>query len=179
MLDLRGNDVPGVRDKPATFSSFDGTRLVVNRPSDKCIHGSKNSVIVGFSAAAGKDDFLRPGADQCSDLFAGGFDGGASVLAGGVDGRGVSELGGEIGKHGVENLRVDGGRGVVIEIDAVHRAVLRILRVTGNLRRGYGAYPSSQRGVFFVSAGSKGFEILSLVAVDFAKVSKGRHGGGP
>src|SRR5690348_3847855 len=171
MLDLRGDDVPGVRDKPAAFSSFDGTRLVVYRPSDECIHGSKNGVIVGFSAAAGKDDFLRLGADQSSDLFAGGFDCCASALAGGVDGRGVGELGGEIGKHGVENLGVDGGRGVVIEIDAVHRAVLRILRVTGNLRRGYGAYPPSQHGVFFVSAGSEGFEMLSLVSVDSARVS--------
>ena len=46
-----------------------------------------------------------------------------------VDGGGVGEVGGEIGKHGVENLGLDGRRGVVIEVDAAHVAVLSILRV--------------------------------------------------
>jgi hypothetical protein len=60
-------------------------------------------------------------------LFAGGFDGRASALTGGVDRGGVGKIGREIGEHGVEDLRFDGSRGVVIEIDAVHGAALRIL----------------------------------------------------
>ena len=91
------------------------------------VDDAEDGVVVGFSAAAGEDDFLGSGADEGGDLFAGGFDGGAGALAGGVDGGGVGEIGGEIGKHGVEDLRVDGRRGVVIEVDAVHGAVLSIL----------------------------------------------------
>jgi hypothetical protein len=91
------------------------------------VEDAEDGVVVGFGAAAGEDDFLGAGANESGDLFAGGFDGGASALAGSVDRRGVGEVGGEIGKHGVEDLRVDGCRGVIIEIDAVHRAALRIL----------------------------------------------------
>ena len=81
---------------------------------------AENGVVVGFGAAAGEDDFLRAGADQGGDLFAGGFDGGAGLLAEGVDGGGVAVIAREIGKHGVENFGVDGRGGVVIEVDAVH-----------------------------------------------------------
>ena len=89
---------------------------------------AEDGVIVGFGAAAGEDDFLRLSADECSHLFAGGFDGGAGALAGRVDRGGVGEVGGEIGEHGVEDLGVDGRRGVVIEVDVVHGLCLSILR---------------------------------------------------
>ena len=91
------------------------------------IDDAEDGVIVGFSAPAGEDDFLGFGADEGGDLLAGGLDGGAGVLAEGVDGGGIGEVSGEIGKHGVEDLWVDGRRGVVIEVDAVHCAVLSIL----------------------------------------------------
>ena len=91
------------------------------------IEDAEDGVVVGFGAAAGEDDFLGMCADESGDLFTGGFNGGASALAGSVDRGGVAKVGGEIGEHGVENLRVDGGRGVVIEVDAVHGTVLRIL----------------------------------------------------
>src|SRR5271154_1795357 len=91
----------------------------------------ENRVIVGFCAAAGEDDFLGLCADQCGDLFAGGFDGGACALAWGMDGGGVSKVGGEVGKHGVEDFGVDGGGGVVIDIDAVHGAASMILEALG------------------------------------------------
>ncbi len=81
---------------------------------------AKNGVIVGFGAAAGEDDFLGTCADEGGDLFARGFDGGAGALAGRVDRGGVAKIGGEIGEHRVENFRLDGGRGVVIEVDAGH-----------------------------------------------------------
>jgi len=89
---------------------------------------SEDGMVVGFGAAAGEDDFRGTRADEGGDLFAGGFDGGACALAGRVDRGGVGEIGGEIGEHGVEDLGIDGRRGVVIEVDAVHGAILRIQR---------------------------------------------------
>jgi hypothetical protein len=83
-------------------------------------NNTEDGVIVGFGAAAREDDFLRTGADETGDLFASGFDRSASALAGRVDGSGVAELGGKIGQHGVEDGGLDGGGGVVIEIDARH-----------------------------------------------------------
>ncbi len=83
-------------------------------------------MVVGFGATAGKDDFLGSGADQGGDLFAGRFDGGAGFLAGRVDRGSVGEFRGEIGQHGVKHSRLDGGGGVEIEVDAVHKATHRI-----------------------------------------------------
>jgi hypothetical protein len=71
-------------------------------------------VIVGFGTAAGKDYFLGASAEEHSNLFARSFDRGARALAGCVDGCSVTEIGGEIGEHGVEDCRFDGGGGVVI-----------------------------------------------------------------
>src|SRR5271163_1981203 len=93
---------------------------------------SEDGMVVGFGAAAGEDDFLGAGADEGGDLFAGGFDGGAGTLAGGVDGGGVGEFAREIGEHGVEDGGLDGGGGVVIEVDAVHGAIHRILPAGGS-----------------------------------------------
>ena len=95
---------------------------------------TEDGVVVGFGAATGEDDFLRAGADQGGDLFAGGFDGGAGLLAKGVDGGGVAVLAGEIGKHGVEDFGIDGGGGVVIEVDAVHGAAFSIGRASTRAR---------------------------------------------
>ena len=89
VFDLRGDDV------------FGRACGIANDTEDR--------VIVGFGAAAGEDDFLRASADQESDLFAGGFYSGAGALARGVDGGGVAELGGKIGKHGVEDGGFDHG----------------------------------------------------------------------
>lgn len=73
-------------------------------------------MVVRFGAAASEDDFLGLAADEGGDLFAGGFDDCARALAGGVDGGGVGVVGGQVGKHGVEDRGVDGGSGVEIEI---------------------------------------------------------------
>src|SRR5260370_19009822 len=88
-------------------------------------------MIVGFGAATGENYFRGGGVEECGNLFASGFDGGAGGLAEGVNGRGVAEVGGEVGKHGVEDRGIDGGGGVVIEVDAVHTAINRIL-LAGN-----------------------------------------------
>jgi|SRR5271167_452718 len=92
------------------------------------VEDAEDGVVVGFGAAAGEDDFLGASANESGDLFAGGFDGGAGTLARGVDRGGIRKIRGKIGEHGVEDLGLDGRRGVVIEIDAVHGAVLSILR---------------------------------------------------
>ena len=84
-------------------------------------------MIVGFGAAAGEEDLLWAGAEERGDLFASRFDRGASLLAERVNGRSVAELRREIGQHGVEDFGLDGRGGVVIEVDAVHGAVYRIL----------------------------------------------------
>ena len=60
-------------------------------------------------------------------MLAGGLDGSPGPLAEGVDGGGVAKFGREIGKHGVEHLRLDRGGGVVIEIDALHGFVLTMI----------------------------------------------------
>jgi len=44
-----------------------------------------------------------------------------------VDGGGIAEFGREVGQHGVEHLRLNGGGGVVIEIDALHGSVLTMI----------------------------------------------------
>ena len=84
-------------------------------------------MIVGLGAAAGEDDFLRAGVEQRGDLLASGLNGGPGALAGRVDGRGVAEFRREIGEHIVEDGGIDGGGGVVIEVDTVHTATNRIL----------------------------------------------------
>ena len=97
----------------------------------------EDGVIIRFGAAAGEDNFLWASVEERGNLFAGGLDGGACALAEGVDGGGVAEVGGEIGEHGVEDGGVDGGGGVVVEVDAVHTAMNRILPA-GNSEEWYG-----------------------------------------
>ena len=77
-------------------------------------------MVVGLSAAAGKEDLLRTRAEERSNVLAGGFDSGAGLLAKSMDRGSVAEFHREIRKHGVEHSRLDGRRGVVIEVDAVH-----------------------------------------------------------
>ena len=93
-------------------------------------------MVVRLRAAAGEDDFLGTCAEERGDLLARGLDGGAGFLAKGVDGGGVAELGGEVGKHGVEHGRLDGGGGVEVEVDAVHELALRIASWRAKVKEG-------------------------------------------
>src|SRR5581483_4285611 len=81
---------------------------------------AEDGVIVRFGAAAGEDDFLGTRVEKSGDLFASGFHGGPGALADGVDRRGVAEFRRKIGQHRVEDLGIDGGGGVMVEVDAVH-----------------------------------------------------------
>ena len=93
----------------------------------QCLCHAKDGVVVGFGPAACKDNFLGAGVEERGHLFAGGFDGGAGALAKGVNRGGIAKVGGEIGEHGVEDGGLDGGGGVVIEVNASHTAINRIL----------------------------------------------------
>jgi len=81
---------------------------------------TEDGVVIGFRASAGEHDFPRASAEERSDLFACDFNGGAAALAWRVDGSGVAEISREIRKHGVEDFRLDGSGGVVIEVGARH-----------------------------------------------------------
>jgi hypothetical protein len=59
--------------------------------------------------------------ERCN-LVARVFDGRTGALAEGVDRGGIAKIGGVEGKHGVEDGRLDGGRSIVIKVDAVHGA---------------------------------------------------------
>lgn len=120
MFDRRGDDVWKCGDWRRRAHSQEWR--FYQRPDD-----AEDGVVVGLSATAGEDDLLRARADESCDLVAGSLDGSASTLPCGVYGRGVAEIGGEVGQHGVEDFWFDGGRGVVIEIDAAHGSTLRIL----------------------------------------------------
>jgi len=99
---------------------------------------SENGVIVGFCPATRKDDFLGTRAEKRGDLIAGGFDGGAGALANSVDRGGVAEVGGEIGKHRVEDGGFDGGGGVEIEVDAIHGVISRVERLSARVNSAAG-----------------------------------------
>ena len=90
------------------------------------LDNAEDGVVVGFRAAAGEYDLLRPRADQGGDFFPSSLDGGSRPLAKGVDGGGVAVLTREIGKHGVEHRRLNGRRGIVVEVDTVHTGAFSI-----------------------------------------------------
>jgi hypothetical protein len=128
-------------------------------PTKERIDDAKDGVVVGFGAAAGEDNFLGAGTDQSGDLLASSFDGSAGALARSMDGSGVGKFGGEIGKHGVEHGWLDGGGGIEIEVNAVHKATHRILPAGGIVRSGF----SAPRRIF----SAKSAESLEKERVEF------------
>jgi len=99
---------------------FDGRGNDMLRRGGRGSHDAENGVVVRLSAATGKHNFLGTGIEEGRNLIAGGFDGRSRALTEGVDRGGIAEIGGEIGKHGIEYGGLDGGGGVVIKVDAVH-----------------------------------------------------------
>ena len=78
--------------------------------------------VVGLRRAAREDDLARVRADHRRDLFSGGLDGLRRVAAEGVvAARRVAEALLEEGEHRVQHARIQGSRGVVIEVDHVAR----------------------------------------------------------
>ena len=84
---------------------------------------TKDSVIVGFSAATCEHNFLSARANERSNLFACGFNGRTGTLTRRVDRSSVAEIVRKIWEHRVKDLRVDRSGGVVIEVDAGHGAI--------------------------------------------------------
>lgn len=72
--------------------------------------------VVGLGAAAGEDDLFGGSVDESGNLFASGVDGFADFFGGTVATGGVVPVVAEVGEHGLDDLGVDGGGGVVVEI---------------------------------------------------------------
>ena len=80
--------------------------------------------VVALAAAAGEDDFLRLATEQRRDLFARGLDGPAHARAEAVGARRVAVELGQVRQHRVDDGGVEGGGGVVVEVEeVVSRAV--------------------------------------------------------
>src|SRR5260370_24688900 len=104
VLDSRGDDMFMLRED---MTAGRKTVVLIERgewAAHERIDYPEDGVIVGFGATAGEDDFLRARADEGSDLFACGFDGGAGTLGRSVDGGSGGEFAREIRKHVVENF---------------------------------------------------------------------------
>jgi hypothetical protein len=84
------------------------------------LDGAAQDLVGGLGAAGGEDDLAGLGAEQVGDALAGPFDGAAGALAPPVNAGGVAEVLAQEGEHLVEHFGVDGGGGVVVEVDAVH-----------------------------------------------------------
>ena len=76
--------------------------------------------VVGLGAAGDEDDLGRIGVDQPGYGFAGLGHGLLDDLAFGVGALVIAEELPEIGKHGRQDIRMDGRGGDMIEIDATH-----------------------------------------------------------
>ena len=76
--------------------------------------------VVGLGSSAREDDLGGRGAHEGRHLRAGVLDGGPRPLAEPVEARGVAEAAFEPGPHRLEHARVEGRRGVVVEVDALH-----------------------------------------------------------
>ena len=85
--------------------------------------------VVGFGAAAGEDDLVRLRAEYFGDGAAGGVEALAGFAGLGVDAAGVAPGAGEVGQHGVDDARIDGRGGGVIEVDAaaVHGFMIAVV----------------------------------------------------
>src|SRR4029077_647923 len=126
MFYVAGDDVLEVRDGESLIDIIDGICALNRGPTHECGNGAKDRVVVGFRSAAGKDNFLRTRADQLRDLLARCFHRGTRSLAEGVNRSSVSKFSGEVREHGIEDTRLDGGGGIMIQIDASHSHAIRI-----------------------------------------------------
>jgi hypothetical protein len=84
-------------------------------------HHAANGDVARLGAAAGKDDLVGRGADQCRHLGARGFHRVVGAATQPVRRRQIAELAAQIRQHGVEHRGIDRRGGVVVEIDRAHR----------------------------------------------------------
>ena len=108
VLDLGADDVPSA-----------GLRAVVGQPED--------GQVVALGRAAGEDDLVWLGIDDCGDLLAGAVDAFLGGLAVGVGpAAGVAELLGKVGQDLGLDPRVDRGGGVAVQVHGPRRLGLRL-----------------------------------------------------
>jgi len=82
--------------------------------------GAADSDIGRLGGASGEDNLLWPRTDQTSNLGPRLLDRRMRPPAQGIDRGRVAELFPQVGQHGLQHLRIDGRRCVVVEIDWVH-----------------------------------------------------------
>src|SRR5207253_9451036 len=83
-------------------------------------HGSFESHVAGFAAAAGEDDFLWRRTEQAGDLTACLVHGVVRGLAVRVGTGGVAKVLAQVDLHGLDHGGVERRGGVVIEVDRTH-----------------------------------------------------------
>src|SRR3989338_11269725 len=86
----------------------------------------QKGVIVSFGRPGIEDDLLRPGADGTRDALPRVFQGFKRFATKSVRTGWVPEAGIKIRPHGLNDARIRGGCGGVIEINAVHKLVHRV-----------------------------------------------------
>ncbi len=76
--------------------------------------------VVRLCGARGEDDLIGLGADERGDGGAGGLEGLRGAVADCVQRRRIAEALREVGQHRLDDARVDGLRGLVVQVDVIH-----------------------------------------------------------
>ena len=82
---------------------------------------TEDGEVISFSAAAGEYDFRSAAAQKFRNRFTRPLHGGPRLLPMMMDGRRVPKMLAEVGPHGLKNFGENGGAGVIVEIDALHK----------------------------------------------------------
>ena len=106
--------------------------------------------IVGFGAAAGKDNLRRASPQQRGYRFAGALHRRPGVLAVVVDRRGIAELFREVRQHRLQDGREHRAAGVIVEVNSAHKLSGSIVSASQRLR-------GSRKGFGLGVLGSGGF----------------------
>src|SRR3989304_5562390 len=82
--------------------------------------GADYGLIIALAAAAGKNNFIRQGADKSCYLLPSAFYSSFSKLSVAVAGGRIAEMLPQVGKHRISDSRVDWGCRVIVKIDRFH-----------------------------------------------------------
>src|ERR1700726_1501424 len=97
---------------------------------------AKDRQVVGFRAAAGKDDLRGAASQERGHRFARALDGRPRLLSMMMDGRSVPKVLPKVGLHGLKDHGQHGCGGVIVEVNAAHSyfTILRRMRTRGKER---------------------------------------------
>ena len=94
---------------------------------------AENCQVVAFGAAAGKHDFRGAASQQSRHRLARALHRRPRLLSVMMDGRRVAKMLPEVSLHGLKDLGQDGGGGVIVEINAMHKlSILRFMCEAGH-----------------------------------------------